>query len=1014
MKRSFSFIMCFMLLLSGTITYVYGEQTDPPPDAASSNLITATAPGGSTLTITAVNRPIQAVNEVILYTRDNSSPITDSNEWSTAAVADYVDGSYVVTAIKDKEGAVNIPRNGFVLFANNDSGQWVLSNLQAGDTVTISGYELPMPVTGQLLRLEDGTEVAVDAMDAERQTNQTAVYTTRYGSFTKPFGADTVEFIISGGVVVVVNTNGQAGTYIPTTGYVVSASGTAVEALAGLNVGQSVQSFNLDIPILPASYAKVKGTAVGIDKINGGRGLAEVVLYQPSYGSSTRANAWGMEITVADNVVTRVVAIAADASGNFIDNNSPIPANGYVLSIQSASPYYNELNGKVAVGDSVELVLDTLAYRAGKIGYDALNPRTREDNPGGWHDPTNTPYPGLRGPDQLIIYDGSYGERTGTNPWGNEVVVNANGKVISNGGNDNVIPEGGFVVSGVGTTAAWLSNNVWIGSTVTLNQASKQVVFIYTPESYADKAEIAIAQAEQGLSDSRSRFLDVPYAQIEQKLANVREALVQVRSKLASGSYDGLIELLNTLDRDVTDANFMNFESRKVETRGLWLRPKETNIEQVREHMQKIKAANINSIYLETWWDGHTAFPIASPDTALNPIHQGFDVLQAYVAEGKKLGIEIHAWVENFYVGQNHVSPVYVNHPDWTMVSKQGDLYDDINGEKFYFINPALPEAQEFVLNIYKELVRKYDVDGIHLDFARYPDSGDYTNDFSYDTYTRSLFQNQYGVDPIGINPGDPLWETWTKFRSGIIDSFVGRIVEEVMPIRPGMKLTAAVWPNYEEAPQKVLQDTKAWLDKGYIDHLFHMSYVPDPSLIVIDAQHSLQLADGRAFVSSGVGTFINLTKSVLAEQIDKVNETGVSGTALFEFESLFNNGYDRELKLGLYRTEAIMPDYVTSKPFVTILKEMKRKIDDVYLPLGGMDRNTAKKLKEEIEDAADKTKDDRKFSRGSAKQAGKRLDKLENSIQQSIEVQPEVKRRMYADIAYARNILDIFNSKLK
>lgn len=1013
MKRALSFIICFMLILSGSTSYVHGEQTDTPQTAAAAaGGIVATAPNGSSLNITDVNRPIQLVNEVILFTREYGSK-TDSNEWSTAAIVDYVDGSYVVTGIKDKQGAADIPSNGFVIFANNESGLWVTINLKVGDAVVIEGYDLPEPITGQKLILEDGTEVAIDAVDAERQPDQTIVYTYQYGSFTKPFGADTVEYIVSGNVVVVKNTNGGSGTYIPATGYVVSVSGTAAEAFADVQVGDSVTAYNLNIPTLPAKYVKVKGTAVGIDKINGGRGLAEVILYQPSYGSSTRTNPWGMEITVADGIVTRVVAIAADASGNFIDNNSPIPANGYVLSIQSASPFYNELNGRVVVGDSAELVLNTLTYRAGKIGYDALNPRTREDNPGGWDDPSNTPYPGLRGPDQLIVYDSSYGERTGTNPWGNEVIVNANNRVVSNGGNDNVIPQGGYVVSGVGKTAAWLANNVLIGSTVRLDQANKQVFFIYTPESYVDKAEIAIAQVEQGLAESRARFLDVPYAQIEQKLAGARTTLDSVRAKLASGSYDGLFDLLDALDREVNDAAFMNFESRKVQTRGLWLRPKETNVEQVREHLQKIKATNINSIYLETWWDGHTAFPIDNPDTALNPIYQGFDVLKAYIDEGKKLGIEIHAWVENFYVGQNHVSPVYVNHPDWSMVSKQGDLYDDINGEKFYFINPALPEAQDFVLNIYKELVQRYDVDGIHLDFARYPDSGDYTNDFSYDTYTRNLFRQQYGEDPINIKPGDPLWEAWTKFRSGIINQFVGRIVKEVMPLRKDMKLTAAVWPNYEDAPQKVLQETKAWVDNGYIDHLFHMSYVPDPSLIVTDAKNSLQLANNRAFVSSGVGTFINLTKSVLAEQINQVNEAGVSGTALFEFESLFDNGYDHELKLGLYRTEAIMPDYVHTKPFVMIMKEMKRKIDEIYVPFGGMDAKTAKKLKEEIEDVADKAKDDKKFTRGSAKSTGKQLGKLENSIQQSTAIQAEVKQRIAADIAFARAILDIFNSKL-
>ncbi|MBB6673306.1 glycoside hydrolase family 10 protein [Cohnella nanjingensis] len=980
--------------------------------ALAAESIKAIAPDGSEIVITAVNRPVAAVNDMILYTRDNSGKQTDSNEWSTAAVVDDVEGKYIVSAIADKKGAVDIPSNGFVLFGNAASGQWVLDHLKAGDEVIVSGYTLPQPVIGPSLLLEDGSSYPVDALDEDRQPSLTVIYTHAYGEKTKPFDTDTVEYIVAGDVVVSRNTNGSAGTVIPGSGYVLSAAASG--PLGMLEIGQGLRAFNLDIRILPARYAEIGQLPVGIDKLGGSRDLGQVVLYQPSYGSSTRTNPWGMEITVEGERVTRIVAIAPDPSrpGSYLDNDSPIPSNGFVLSIQSASPFYNQLNGKVAVGDSVKLVLDSLVYQAGKIGYDAFNPRTREDNPAGWDDANNVPFPGYRGLDQIIVYDRTYGERSGTNPWGNEIVVDARGLVISNGGNNNAIPEGGFVVSGVGTTAAWLASRVPIGATVTVDRAKKRVVVIFTPSSYLDKASIGIEQAERGIQASKARFLDVPYAQMAQQIAEAKAVMAQVQAKLEQGDQEGLLAMLNEMDRRVSDLAFMNYESRKVETRGLWLRPKETNLAQVKEHLDRIQATRINAIYLETWWDGYASYPSKQPDTALNPIYQGFDVLQAYIEEGSKRGIEIHAWVENFYVGQGHTSPVYDNHPDWWMISRKGDPYADLGNTKDYFLNPALPEARDYVLSIYKELVSKYDVAGIHLDFTRYPDSGDYTNDFSYDPYTRGLFKDRYGTDPIDLHPGDVLWDEWTRFRIDVINTFVDRIAHEVMPLRPGMKLTAAVWPNFELAPKTVLQEVKNWVDKNYMDQIFHMSYVPDTTLIAADAKRSLDLMGDKGLVASGVGTFINLTKQVLADQIDQVNRLGVAGTALFEFESLFNNGYDHELKLGLYRNEAIVPDYATTLPVYTMLEDVVRKMNEIYVPFGGMSSVDAKAIADDIRKETKKLQPRERWNHGKVVSLKSHLSKIVSDVQGRSSIQAEVKNRILTDLQACDHLLDIYLTK--
>ncbi|MFC5528115.1 glycoside hydrolase family 10 protein [Cohnella yongneupensis] len=852
---------------------------------------------------------------------------------------------------------------------------------------------------GPSLLLDDGTTQMVDLINQDRTQDRIAVYTRKYGEKTKPFDSATVEYIVSGNTVVVINTKGLNGTNIPTKGFVVSVP--AAGPFGKIEIGQKLTPANMEEVTLPPNYIQIGGLSVGIDRFNDIRGESEVVLFQPSYGSSTHTNPWGLEFTIVNDQVTHVVSVSDQAANStLVDNDSLIPAQGYVISIHTSSPYFARLDGKLKVGDSAKLVLsqqeEGVTYKVIQTGYDELNSPIRDL-------------------DKMVVYDSSFGKKTDTNSWGNEVTVDARGVVIRNGGNNSDIPEGGHVISGVGTTAAWLSVNAKVGATVRIDQTRKQITVVYTPESYLNKAEIMLENAKAGLQVSKQRYLDVPYSQIESEIASARSLLEQARSKVDSGDYSGLISLLGELDQKAEDTLFMNYESRKVETRGVWRRPTETSLEQVKETLDKIAGLHINSIYLETWWDGFTIYPSQSKDTELNPIYEGFDVMKAYIVEGKKRGIEIHAWVQNFYVGQGHTSPVYDDHPEWTMLSRSGRHYS-MGSDRFrhYFFNPALPEAREFVLSVYKELVKKYDLAGLHLDFVRYPESGDYTNDFSYDPYTRDLFKKKYKVDPIDLFPGDDLWEKWNRFRIDIINSFVDKVATEIVPLRPGMKLTAAVWPDYESSPQNVLQETKNWTNKKYMDNIFQMSYVPDAALLEADVNNSLNLMNYNGFVTSGIATNLNFTKSSIVEQVDAAYRFGASGASLFECESLFENGYDHDLRIGIYRNEAIMPDYATTKPLYTILEEIARKTNEVYVPLNGMNQNDADEISQGLLDELSKYKTQNKMNREIVLPLKEYVMQLGSKVRNHPSIDAEVKNRMIDDMHRAIKIMDIYLSKTR
>ena len=1002
-KKILALFLC-VLLAVGVMT---------PLSHAESQDISVSAENGSTVKVSAVNRPIQAADELILFTRDNAAQLTDSNVWCAAAAADYKDGKYVLTEIRDRAGAVKIPYNGFVLFGHGTSETWILDNLKTGEEVNINGYSLPRVITGQLVSAENGTQHAIDSVDKEHESNKLTIYTINYGENTGVFGTDTEEAVIANNIVAEKNSCGGTGTYIPENGYVISGSGSAKEFVGNLQVGEKVTLINLEVQTLPPMYFKINGSIYEINKKNTERGAGEVILYETSYGATTRTNPWGLEITAENGKVTGFTAITSK-DGVYLDNNSSIPQKGYVISVQADSPYFAKLDGNVKVGDSIELSANnTFLYNAGKTPYDSLNPKSREDNPAGWDEAGNSGYPGFRGADQLIVYDGAYGSTTGTNPWGYEVTVDKDNKIVKAGGNNSQIPKDGLVLSGHGVKADWLKNHALIGSSVIMDKTDKTVLVLFTPESMIDRAVIKIDTVKQELEVSRTKFLDVPYAKVQEYIDNAELLVESARERLKERDYKQLMEITGRIEQNSDNAHFANYQSKSVETRAVWIRPKETRLEQVSEHLDKLKALNINTVYLETWWGGYTIFPTENRITEQNPMYNGFDVLGAYLSEAHKRGMEVHSWVENFFIGDSGTfdgGPVYAKKPEWLLISRKGDNFQfvDMYNIKYYFANPALPETRDFIMSIYSELVKKYDIDGLQLDYVRYPDGGDGSNDFGYDTYTRELFKKANGADPINIRPGDPLWESWCAFRANIINTFVYRVVSEVRAVKPDIQISADVWPNYEAGPATLMQEPAKWVSGGYIDNVIPMSYTMDTTSTREDILNTVEFSRGHAYATMGLGTGTGLSSEMLAGQIATAAENGADGTALFEYESLMNAGYGSALKEGLFRNTAVVWDDKPALSVKTIVNGVKRKISEIYLPNKGISAKEAASLADRLNSipAADNNCSETGINPSEARAIKKSIEKIIEMVTLSKSMNEEVKKRILEDMTYCSSIL--------
>ena len=254
----------------------------------------------------------------------------------------------------------------------------------------------------------------------------------------------------------------------------------------------------------------------------------------------------------------------------------------------------------------------------------------------------------------------------------------------------------------------------------------------------------------------------------------------------------------------------------KYEVRAVWLttiggidwphsyaqseRSAEKQKEELRAILDRLQKANINTVLLQTRirattiypsqyepWDGClSGFPGKSP---------GYDALQFAIDECHKRGMEVHAWVVTIPVGKWNSYGCRQLRKRFPRLIKRIDQ----DG----YMDPEATQTGCYLAEMCREIVQRYDVDGIHLDYIRYP-------------------------------------ETW-KFRigkdqaRGNITRIVEKIHQAVKKEKPWVKMSCSpigkfddlsrYWSHGWNAYTKVAQDAQAWLKDGLMDELFPMMY---------------------------------------------------------------------------------------------------------------------------------------------------------------------------------------------
>lgn len=268
----------------------------------------------------------------------------------------------------------------------------------------------------------------------------------------------------------------------------------------------------------------------------------------------------------------------------------------------------------------------------------------------------------------------------------------------------------------------------------------------------------------------------------------------------------------------------------------------------IRKELERIKRANLNTVYLECFWDGYTIYPTRvakqrplriNYGTAEND--RGWNILQTYLEEAAKLNVKIHAWIHVFHqwntnLGGLENSPIFSKHSDWAMLDKNGSPLVKTEAEganrDIYkvFVSPSNAEVRKYLREIVAELAKNYPrLAGIQWDYVRYPLQSP-ESAFDYNPLTLARFQKETKLDARKLSAKDTpqQWRIWQDWKTRQVTETVKELAGIVRKKQPKWEISAAVFANIEENLRIKQQDWKDWANKGYVDALLPMLYSTD------------------------------------------------------------------------------------------------------------------------------------------------------------------------------------------
>jgi uncharacterized lipoprotein YddW (UPF0748 family) len=374
-------------------------------------------------------------------------------------------------------------------------------------------------------------------------------------------------------------------------------------------------------------------------------------------------------------------------------------------------------------------------------------------------------------------------------------------------------------------------------------------------------------------------------------------------------------------------------EARRApaETRALWvLRGSLTSPDKIDRLVASASRSGFNTLLLQIRGRGDAYYA-----TTLEPRGVGvsptFDPLAYAIEKARAANLRVHVWFNVNLVASVAQMPtdrthVAVAHPEWLMVPRPlaaelGRLgprhrryvprlaawtRQNASTVEGLFASPITPPAAQHVERLITDIATRYPISGVHLDYIRYPsnlfDHSPAALDAFHQVMQRELppaerrrLDARLRRDPLAYVDAFP--DRWVAYRRLRLADLVARVRGAVRRARPDALVSAAVFPDVQEALDHKLQDWPDWARRGLIDAFCPMAYTASLPVFNRQVAAARRAAAPRA-VWAGIGAY-RLTPAQTLDHIAAARRHGAAGVVLFSYDSLVEPGGDRLGDIG-------------------------------------------------------------------------------------------------------------------
>lgn len=335
-----------------------------------------------------------------------------------------------------------------------------------------------------------------------------------------------------------------------------------------------------------------------------------------------------------------------------------------------------------------------------------------------------------------------------------------------------------------------------------------------------------------------------------------------------------------------------------AQVRALWVPIWEiTTPEKAEQILQDANENNINQLLVQIRYRGDAAYV---PNRLTNFYENNekkyhavkdslFDPLDYILNINLNTDLEIHAWFPTFVITGHdltklHPEHIYFTHPEYVTCdfSQEKMDYQEYMGA---YLDPGIPQVKRYTKNVIMDIVTNYNINGIHLDYIRYPDAHFGFAELALDEFKKDVkFQDA---------------DAWKQWKEDQVTNFVKDLYSSIKKISPSTQVTAAVISNLDEA-ERYSQNWVKWLQEGFLDKAYLMEYSTSTTNI---EKHLGFLSNYELNNKIVVGlrcwsTAYKYPAYKINEKIKLVNKTNYLGYALFSYTGIRESKYFKDLKI--------------------------------------------------------------------------------------------------------------------